>query len=97
MGLRVFIADDEPLTRMDLREMLEEEGYEVVGEAGDGFDAVECCKKLDPDIVYIFREIDKICYIITIFTILNSIISPLICKVNFKSIVFLGMRPRVRS
>lgn len=51
MGLRVFIADDEPLTRMDLREMLEEEGYEVVGEAGDGFDAVEGCKKLDPDIV----------------------------------------------
>ena len=39
-GIRVVIADDEPITRMDLKELLAEEGYQVVGEAADGFDAV---------------------------------------------------------
>ena len=43
-GIRVVIADDEPITRMDLKELLSEEGYQVVGEAADGFDAVEACK-----------------------------------------------------
>lgn len=51
MSRNIVIADDEPITRMDLREMLEEVGYNVVGEASDGFDAVELCKKFNPDIV----------------------------------------------
>lgn len=38
---RVVIAEDEALIRLDLKEMLEEEGYAVVGEAGDGQRAVE--------------------------------------------------------
>lgn len=49
-GIRVVIADDEPITRMDLREILTEEGYDVVAEAPDGFDAVECCKQFHPDL-----------------------------------------------
>lgn len=49
--MRVIIADDEPITRMDIRDMLEQEGYEVVAEAADGFDAVEACKKEHPDLV----------------------------------------------
>lgn len=49
--LRVVIADDEPITRMDLKELLEEKGYQVVGEAADGFDAVEVCKAVSPDLV----------------------------------------------
>lgn len=49
--MRVIIADDEPITRMDLREMLEKEGYAVVAEAADGFDAVEACRKESPDLV----------------------------------------------
>lgn len=49
--LRVVIADDEPITRMDLKELLEENGYEVVGQATDGFDAIEICKTLKPDLV----------------------------------------------
>lgn len=49
--IRVVIADDEPITRMDLRELLMEEGYEVVAEAPDGFDAVESCKQFHPDLV----------------------------------------------
>ena len=49
--LRIVIADDEPITRMDMREMLTEKGYEIAGEASDGFDAVELCKQVHPDVV----------------------------------------------
>lgn len=49
--MRIIIADDEPITRMDLRELLEQEGYDVVGEAADGFDAVELCRAQLPDLV----------------------------------------------
>ena len=48
---RVIIADDESLIRMDLREMLTDLGYLVVGEAGDGRSAVNLARELKPDIV----------------------------------------------
>lgn len=51
MKKKIVIADDEPITRIDLREILEEADYDVVGEASDGFDAVELCKKHLPDLV----------------------------------------------
>jgi AmiR/NasT family two-component response regulator len=48
---RVVIAEDEALIRLDLKEMLEEEGYSVVGEAGDGERAVELAQEQRPDLV----------------------------------------------
>ncbi|HEX8004065.1 MAG TPA: response regulator [Mycobacteriales bacterium] len=48
---RVLIAEDEALIRLDLREMLEEEGYEVCGEAGDGETAVRLAEELRPELV----------------------------------------------
>lgn len=48
---RVVVVDDEPITRMDLAGMLPELGFEVVGEASDGFDAIEVCRAEKPDIV----------------------------------------------
>ena len=48
---RVVVVDDEPITRMDICEILREGGYDVVGEAADGFDAIEQCKKNSPDFV----------------------------------------------
>lgn len=48
---RVLVAEDESLIRMDLIEMLGEEGYEVVGEAGDGAEAVALAEEQRPDLV----------------------------------------------
>ena len=48
---RIIVVDDEPITRMDLAGMLPELGFEVVGEASDGFDAIELCRVEKPDIV----------------------------------------------
>jgi len=48
---RVLVAEDEALIRLDLVEMLREEGYDVVGEARDGQEAVELTTELAPDMV----------------------------------------------
>ncbi|MCK9899777.1 MULTISPECIES: ANTAR domain-containing response regulator [Parafrankia] len=56
---RVLIAEDEALIRLDLREMLQEEGYEVVGEAGDGETAVALAGKLRPDLVILDVKMPK--------------------------------------
>jgi AmiR/NasT family two-component response regulator len=50
---RVLIAEDEALIRLDLKEMLEEEGYVVVAEVGDGQAAVDQAQQLRPDLVIV--------------------------------------------
>jgi response regulator NasT len=50
MTIRVVIAEDEAIIRLDLRETLEEEGYQVVGETGRGDQAVELVRTLQPDL-----------------------------------------------
>ncbi len=50
MATRVVIAEDEAIIRLDLKETLEEEGYEVVGETGRGDEAVELVRSLAPDV-----------------------------------------------
>ncbi len=50
MATRVVIAEDEAIIRLDLRETLEEEGYEVVGETGRGDEAVRLVREHQPDI-----------------------------------------------
>ena len=51
MKVRIVIAEDETLTRMDIAEMLNENGYEVVGEASDGLEALKICREKKPDIL----------------------------------------------
>jgi AmiR/NasT family two-component response regulator len=48
---RLFIADDDSIVRQDLREALERMGYSVVGEAGDGVQALRLVRRLEPDLV----------------------------------------------
>ncbi len=50
MGARVVIAEDEAIIRLDLKEILEAEGYEVVGETGRGDEAVELVATHQPDL-----------------------------------------------
>ena len=50
MGVKVVIAEDEAIVRLDLKEILEEEGYEVVGETGRGDEAVKLVRDHEPDL-----------------------------------------------
>ena len=51
MATRIVIAEHEAIIRLDLRETLEEDGYQVVGDCGRGDEAVELVKNLRPDVV----------------------------------------------
>jgi two-component system chemotaxis response regulator CheY len=51
MGLRVLVADDAAFMRQMIREIIEPEGFEVVGEASDGVEVVESYHDLEPDLV----------------------------------------------
>lgn len=57
---RILIAEDEPIIRLDLKMMLRHNGYEVVGEAGDGDRAIELAFKLKPDLVLMDIEMPKL-------------------------------------
>ena len=50
MTIRIVLAEDEAIIRLDLRETLQEDGYEVVGEVGRGDKAVELVRELKPDV-----------------------------------------------
>ena len=60
MGYKVVIADDESIIRMDLRELLEEAGHTVVGEATNGAEALEMVKWEQPDIVLMDVKMPKL-------------------------------------
>ncbi|WP_082693141.1 ANTAR domain-containing response regulator [Bacillus sp. FJAT-29814] len=51
MTYRIMIVDDDPITRMDLREMLKEEGYQVIKECKNGEEAVKHSVALEPDLI----------------------------------------------
>ena len=56
----VLIVDDESLIRMDLRDILESEQHEVVGEASNGVEAITMCKELKPDAVLMDVKMPKL-------------------------------------
>jgi DNA-binding NarL/FixJ family response regulator len=51
MATRILIVDDHPLTRQALAALLEQHGFAVVGQAGDGREAIEAARGLQPDLV----------------------------------------------
>ena len=56
----VLVAEDEALIRLDLVEMLREEGYDVAGEAADGEEAVRLATELRPDLVILDVKMPKV-------------------------------------
>ncbi len=80
---RVLIAEDEALIRLDLKEMLAEEGYDVVGEAGDGEEAVELATELRPDLVILDVKMPKKDGIAAAAEITDSQIAPVIILTAF--------------
>jgi len=79
----VVIAEDEVLIRMDLAEMLTEEGYQVVGQAGDGEAAVRLAEELRPDLVILDVKMPVLDGIAAAETIARQRIAPVVMLTAF--------------
>ncbi|HEY2206311.1 MAG TPA: response regulator [Pseudonocardia sp.] len=80
---RVLIAEDEALIRLDLAEMLREEGYDVVAEAADGAAAVELARELRPSLVIMDIKMPKVDGISAAGTIVGERIAPVVMLTAF--------------
>ena len=80
---RVVVAEDEVLIRLDLVEMLTEEGYDVVGQAGDGEAAVELTTALRPDLVVMDVKMPKLDGISAAEKIASERIAPVVMLTAF--------------
>jgi AmiR/NasT family two-component response regulator len=80
---RVVLAEDEVLIRLDLAEMLTEEGYEVVGQAGDGETAVDLTNELQPDLVVMDVKMPKLDGISAAEQIASARIAPVVMLTAF--------------
>ena len=78
-----MIAEDEALIRMDLAEMLAEEGYDVVGDAGDGERAVELVESLRPDLVILDVKMPRLDGIAAAERIARQRIAPVVMLTAF--------------
>ena len=82
-GLKVLVVEDEALIRMDLAEMLTEEGYVVAGEAGDGEQALELARRLHPDLVIMDIKMPKVDGITAAAAIVEERIAPVVMLTAF--------------
>jgi AmiR/NasT family two-component response regulator len=80
---RVLVAEDEALIRLDLVEMLREEGYAVAGEAADGEEAVRLATELRPDLVILDVKMPKVDGIDAASTIAGERIAPVVILTAF--------------
>ena len=80
---RVLIAEDEALIRLDLREMLREEGFDVVGEAGDGEQAIALANELQPDLVICDIKMPKMDGITAAAQIVGKRVAPVVMLTAF--------------
>lgn len=79
----VVVAEDEALIRLDLVELLKEEGYDVVGEAGDGEEAIKLARDLEPDLVIMDVKMPKLDGITAAETIAEERIAPIVMLTAF--------------
>ena len=80
---RVVIAEDEALIRLDLAEMLGEEGYDVVGQAGDGETAVALAEEHRPDLVVLDVKMPRLDGIAAAQRIAEQRIAPVVILTAF--------------
>jgi len=80
---RVVIAEDEALIRLDLAEMLAEEGYDVVGQAGDGQTAIDLAEEHRPDLVVLDVKMPKLDGIAAAQRIAEQRIAPVVILTAF--------------
>ncbi|APU14180.1 ANTAR domain-containing response regulator [Actinoalloteichus fjordicus] len=80
---RVVVAEDEALIRLDLVEMLREEGYEVAGEAADGEEAVVLASRLRPDLVILDVKMPRVDGIEAASRIAGDRIAPVVILTAF--------------
>lgn len=85
MMTRILIADDEPLIRMNLRETLQEQGYLVVGEVGDGQSAVNLTRQLRPDLVLLDIKMPHLDGIAAAKVITSEAIAPVLLLTAYSS------------
>lgn len=83
IGWRVLVVEDEALIRLDLTEMLTEEGYRIAGEAGDGEAAIELARELRPDLVIMDVKMPKMDGIEAAGTIVEERIAPVVMLTAF--------------
>jgi AmiR/NasT family two-component response regulator len=83
LGLRVLVVEDEALIRLDLTEMLTEEGYVIAGEAGDGEQAVALARELRPDLVIMDVKMPKVDGIAAAASIVEERIAPVVMLTAF--------------
>ena len=79
----MVIAEDEALIRLDLAEMLAEEGYDVVGQAGDGERAVQLAEELRPDLVVLDVKMPRLDGISAAQRIAEQRIAPVVILTAF--------------
>ncbi|SDJ27351.1 response regulator receiver and ANTAR domain protein [Frankineae bacterium MT45] len=82
-SLRILIAEDEAIIRLDLREMLLEEGFQVIGEAADGEQAVALARELTPDLVICDVKMPKMDGITAAALITEERIAPVVMLTAF--------------
>ena len=80
---RVLVAEDEALIRLDLVELLTEKGFDVVGQATDGEEAIELARSLDPDVVVMDVKMPRLDGISAAETIAAERIAPVVILTAF--------------